>query len=127
MWKFGLNPLKTIRLVDLAFPSSSKTTVSSQQPAATNTAQATSQPASQNSDQNQFSATPQSSSAASQVAARLQAKGDGNNRAGFGDSGGSGSRVQTSGYQQSEQDSGKVKQVAYQYPELGTPDRRPRG
>ena len=104
------------------FPSNSSNMFSSQQPAANSgpdKPQATSQTAKQDQEQNQnqFSATPASSSAASRVAARLQAKADDTNRAGFG--GG----VQNSSYQQSEQETGKVKQVAYQYPELGTPDR----
>jgi len=101
------------------FPSGSQTAFSSQQPAGSsskNTLQATSQSANQSSNQNQFSPTPQSSSAVSQVAARLQAKSDDTNRAGFGD----GSAVRTSSYQRSDQENGKVKQVAYQYPELAT-------
>ena len=106
------------------FPTGSKTAFSSQQAAATSSP-TTTQATSQSADQNQFSPTPVTSSAASQVAARLKAQADDSNRAGFGDSGSGG--VTTSDYQQSNQDTGKVKQVAYQYPELATPDRRLEG
>ena len=111
------------------FPAGSKTVTSSQQTAAKTstdttqtTSQSTKQTSNQSENQNQFSTNSGSGSAASRVAARLQAEGNEANRAGFGDSG-----VTTSGYQQSDQDGGKVKQVAYQYPELGTPDRRLEG
>lgn len=108
------------------FPGGSRSLFGSQQQTtaasgSTSRAAAPAQPASQSADQNQFSpTTSSSSSAASQVAARLQAKADDTNRAGFGN-GSSG--VTTASYQQETQDSGKVKQVAYQYPELATPDR----
>ena len=57
------------------------------------------------------------------MAARLQAKSDDTNRAGFGGSSG----VTNAYHQESSQDSRKEKQVAYQYPELATPDRRLEG
>ena len=108
------------------FPTGSQTMFGSQQTAAkasTDTTQSKTQSTSQSAanqtaNQTQLSATAGSSSAVSSVAARFQAKADDTNRAGFG--GG----VTTGDYQQSSQESGKVKQVAYQYPELGTPDRR---
>ena len=102
------------------FPSGSPSLFAVQPPA-----QPPAQPASQSADQNQFSPNPPTapttpaSSAAGQVAARLQAKSEGTNRAGFGNSG---SGVTTAGFQQTTQD-GNVKPVAYQYPELATPDR----
>ena len=109
------------------FPSGSQTAFSRQQPSAKSnpkTTQATSQSDNQTTDQNQFSPTAGSGSAAGQVAARLQAQGADTNQAGFGGGGGG---VTTGDYQQSDQESGKVKSVAYQYPELGTPDRRLEG
>ena len=59
-------------------------------------------------------------SAASRVASRLQAKADDTNGAGLGNNS---SGVTSAGYQQATQDGDKVKPVAYQYPELATPDR----
>ena len=103
------------------FPSNSRSLFGSQQQkTASNAPQAPTQPTDQRAEQNQFSPTPPTSSAASQVAARLQAKADDTNRAGFGSGSGS---VSTAGYQQATQDGDKVKPVAYQYPELATPDR----
>ena len=104
------------------FPSGSRSLFGSQQQQTTtaNAPQPPTQPARQSADQNQFSPTPPTSSAASQVAARLQAKADDTNRAGFGNSS---SGVTSAGYQQTTQDGDKVKPVAYQYPELATPDR----
>jgi len=96
------------------FPSGSRSLFGSQQQkTASNAPQAPTQPTDQRAEQNQFSPTPPTSSAASQVAARLQAKADDTNRAGFGSGSGS---VSTAGYQQATQDGDKVKPVAYQYP-----------
>ena len=93
------------------FPAGSKSLATSQQPQ-----QATAPTASQAVATNQFSPTATTGNVASQVAARLQAKADDTNRAGFGSSG-----VTTGAYQQTQQDNGKVKQVAFQYPELARP------
>ena len=109
------------------FPSGSQSLFGSQQQkAATNIVQPPAQPTNQIADKNQFSPNPPTapttpaSSAAGQVAARLQAKSDGTNRAGFGNSN---SGVTTAGFQQTTQDGGKIKPVAYQSPVLATPNQ----
>ena len=106
------------------FPPGSQSLFGSQQPTTTsaaNTNQTPVQAANQTAAQNQFSPTAQSnsSSAASQVAARLQAKVNDTGQTGAG----SGSRVTTADHQQTHQDSVEIAKVAYQYPELATPDR----
>ena len=106
------------------FPPGSQSLFGSQQPTTTsaaNTNQTPVQAANQTAAQNQFSPTAQSnsSSAASQVAARLQAKVNDTGQTGAG----SGSRVTTADHQQTNQDNGEIAKVAYQYPELATPDR----
>ena len=75
---------------------------------------------SRSADQNQFPPTSPTSSATSQVAARLQAKVNDTNRAGFGSEG---HGVATADHQEANQDNDKIKKVAFQYPELATPDR----
>ncbi len=104
------------------FPTSSQSLFKSQPQATASSGSTSRTPApAQSADQNQFSPTPTTTSAAGQVAARLQAKADDTNRAGFGNSSSGG--VSSASYQQTTQDTGKVKPVAYQYPELATPDR----
>ena len=111
------------------FPSGSRSLFGSQQKTtASNAIQAPTQPASlpinPNANQNQSPQSPPppppTSSAASRVASRLQAKADDTNGAGLGNNS---SGVTSAGYQQATQDGDKVKPVAYQYPELATPDR----
>ena len=115
------------------FPSGSQSLFGSQQQkTASNIVQPPAQPTNQIADKNQFSPNPPTapnpppapttpaSSAAGQVAARLQAKSDGTNRAGFGN-GNSG--VTTARFQQTTQDGGKIKPVAYQSPVLATPNQ----
>ena len=98
------------------FPSGSRSLFGSQQQKTVSTA--TQAPAKADGGSGSRPTAP-ASSAAGQVAARLQAKSEDTNRAGFGNSG---SGVTTAGFQQTTQD-GNVKPVAYQYPELATPDR----
>ena len=111
------------------FPGGSRSLFGSQQQTtASNAIQAPTQPASlpinPNANQNQSPQSPPppppTSSAASRVASRLQAKADDTNGAGLGNNS---SGVTSAGYQQATQDGDKVKPVAYQYPELATPDR----